>query len=257
MAGTQLNPADYVQSNKAELVLLADLAEANRLIVNGLNNMEPPRTERGTGTAEQFDRKSANYNTTLNNIMSTASGNYVKDDDGQELLEQYKTNDTQGITNIWEYLVKDQADPTNDIIIIPDAVNDPTGKVLVSQAAVGGADNNSHWPWNTQIQFNILTIRATHQLLDAAIPGITFVAGAGSGDSIVDSNNGLEIFEPGDFIYIDDLAGISGGISNAGKIVEVASVTAGGGSLTTVEDGYLTTDATGASTVVLRGGKRQ
>lgn len=250
----QISTPDFVIGNKGALLCQADLAEASRVYVGGLNNHQVAAISRNTTDIMEFNKVDGKAPTNRTRSNYTGSGNYVPADPGFRLLSKYLVEETTDLQNIWIYLVKDFVDPEKDIIYIPDTKGNATGSIDVIKATPGAQSTTTPVPAEVEISFNIALVECDIHMFDVATPTITFVSG--TPDTILDSAGGFVTkgFRPGDLIYIDDLAGISGGVSNAGKWVTIAAGGVAAGVLTLEESGELVTDATGASTVVLRSG---
>jgi hypothetical protein len=243
--------ASFIKSDTAGLLLYADQIEASREFVRGLFNLKPPGRTRGSGTAEEFSAKSMEYATTVVQTGITGNANDVRGDATQaELIG--RLNCQTRFTDMWFYKVRDKVTPTNDLIIIPDIVKSPNGFMEVKDFDPQAAGVNTHWQNNFALTVSTLLLEANVQYFDdGSAPDIAFVSG--SPDTITSAQAGFITagFQEGMRIYIDDLAA---GVSNFGKIVTIAASGVAAGTLTLVESGYLTNDAVGASTVVLRGG---
>jgi hypothetical protein len=245
-----ITAAKFTKSNQAGLQIFTNLAWASREFIPGLFNLKPPGTTRGKGTAEGFGDKSVEYSSNV--IQSGITGNANKIFGNETIAEVLRRlNCEVTFTDMWFFYRYDKTTPANNIIMIPDTEGEPDGFMEINSYDPQAAGVGEHWKANFEATVSIGLIETTIQAQDdGSGPDIGFTATTITAASTNFSTIG---FKEGMKVYIDDLAGISGGITNAGRIVTIASGGVASGVLTLVENDLLV-DAVGASTVVLRAG---
>lgn len=249
-AQCQTTSAKFTKSNQAAVRLFNDLSEAQREFLPALFNLKPPGKTRNKGTADEFGAQSVEYSTNVMQTGITGTGNKIFGNETQaEFLR--RLNCEERFTDLWFYYIYSKTDPTANIILIPDTDSDPDGFQEATSLDPQAAGVGDHWQVSFESTQSISFIETFIQAQDdGSAPDIAFTA---STITAASSNFVTLGFKEGMKIYIDDLAGISGGITNAGRIVTIATGGVASGVLTLVEND-LAVDAVGASTVVLRAG---
>lgn len=242
--------AKFTKSNQAACQIFTNLPEASREFIPGLFNLKPPGLSRGKGTADEFGAKSVEYSTNV--IQTGITGNANKIFGNETVAEVVRRLSCEvRFTDLWYYYVYDKTVPENNIILIPDTEGEPDGFQEINAYDPQAAGVSDHWQANFEATVSIGMIETTIQAQDdGSAPDFAFTATtitAASSDFVALG------FKEGMKIVIDDLAGWSGGITNAGRIVTIATGGVASGVLTLVEDDLLV-DPAGASTVVLRAG---
>ena len=250
-----LQRPNYTPSSNAAIQIFSDLAAASRVRINGLNSFTPPNLDRASFDVSEFGKIGLTVAGLTQLGMMQFGGNFIFGDPGLSELADRLLNYTK-FTDLWCYLFRDPNNPQNDIIMMPDLANDPDCVFQVKQISPGQGAPNGVYPGTFELTSEGLVIYATvHAQDDGSGPDIGFTATTITAAS---TNFITAGFLEGMSVYIDDLAGVSGGITNAGKMVKIAAGGVAAGVLTLDPDAQsapILVDAVGAGTVVLRGGR--
>lgn len=253
-----LTAGTYLSTGEMAIMLYADEASSSREFVAGLTNCKPPFGY----TRNSFEvRQAGTYAFDVPTVpkleqISAALDMQRNDPVHIEIFNRGKCQSDQ-FTDMWIYLERNLADATGDVIAIPNHVQNSSGGFSVMSMSAPSKGLDEKWTWDFNITQSITSIFAFIHLFDESTPIYTFTAGSGAGDTITRSSGSFvaDGITEGMQIFIDDTAA---GSDNYRKIVVVDTVTATDLTVwksgTSDEDGYLTTDATGDSTCVLRAG---
>jgi len=252
-----LTAGTALKSSSMAILMYADLAQSAREFVAGLTGMKPPI---GFTRAEWERKQAGTYAVDISGTPKlekvTAKLDWQKNDPLH--IELYNRGKCQNdnFKDVWFYMERNLADPTQDVICIPNHVENPNGGFSVSSFAVPEASLDADYKADFSMTCAITSVYAFIHLFDVATPIYTFTAGTGTGDTITRSSGSFvdDGITEGMRIFIDDTA--AGG-TNYRKIVTVdtlAALTLNVFKSGTSEDAYLATDATGLATTVLRAG---
>lgn len=249
----RLTAGTYLGASEMAIELYTDQPIAARAFLAGLTNSKPPfGYTRNSFEVRQAGTYAFDVPTVPKLDQITAALDMQRNDpDHIEIYNRGKCQ-SDNFQDLWVYLERNLADPTQDVIAIPNAVDNPEGGYSVMSMAAPPKSTDEKYTWDFSLTTAITSIFSFIHLFDTT-PDFTFAA-PGGGDTLARTtgswvNDGIV---EGMKLYVDDQYVVTAS-SNFGKIFTVATGGLSALTLTFVEDGYATAGA-GVATNVYRFG---